>query len=475
MLGKLRFARRFASFEYDLAVVGGGPGGYVAAIKAAQLGFKTACIEKRGTLGGTCLNVGCIPAKALLNSSHKFVEAQHEFKNHGVICENVRADIPQMMKSKKKAVDGLTKGVEGLFKKNKVTYVKGAAAFSGKNELTVNGTDKLTAKNIIIATGSEPAALPGGILPIDEKNVLSSTGAMELQEAPKKLVVVGAGVIGLELGSVWSRLGSEVTIVEFMDKIGSGTDLEMGKTLKKILEKQGLKFHLKTKVTGGEVGADSVKVNLEGENVPATMEADKVLIGVGRKAHTEGLNLEAVGLKVDKAGKIPVNENLQTQQSHIYAIGDCVAGPMLAHKAEEDGIFVVESLAGETSHISYETVPWVIYTHPEIAWVGKTEEQLKEANINYKKGSFPFLANSRARANHETDGLVKVLTDSKTDRILGMHMVGPAAGEIIMEGVLGMEYGASSEDLARTCHAHPGFSEAIKEACLAAHSSPIHI
>lgn len=476
-----RMAKRgFASYDFDLAVIGGGPGGYVAAIKAAQLGLKTACIEKRGTLGGTCLNVGCIPAKALLNSSHKYYEAQHHLKTHGVLFDNLRPDWSSMLSVKEKSVTGLTKGVEGLFKKNGVAYKKGFGAFKDPHTLTVDNSDTFTAKNIIIATGSYPGNLPGGILPIDEQRVLSSTGAMDLKQIPKKMVVVGGGVIGLELGSVYTRLGTEVVVVEYLNRIAAGNDFEMSQHLQKSLTKLGMKFHLSAKVVGGETGSDGVKLklepaNAEAKNVPETIDAEYVLVSVGRRPYTDGLNLSNLGVGLDKLGRIEVNDHLQTlAHSHIYAIGDCVRGPQLAHKAEEEGIYVAEQLGGKGGHINYEAMPWVIYTHPELAFVGKTEEQLKAENIAYNKGVFPMMANSRARANHDTDGLVKVLADKKTDKILGVHILGSVAGEMIMEAVLGMEYGAASEDLARTCHAHPGYSEALKEACLATFSKPIH-
>jgi dihydrolipoamide dehydrogenase len=464
-------ARRFSSFDFDVAVVGGGPGGYVAAIKASQLGLKTACIEKRTTLGGTCLNVGCIPAKSLLNTTHKYMEASKEFARHGIQFEGLRFDVPSILKTKQKSVDGLTKGIEGLFKKNKVTHIRGFGKFKGDHELDVSG-QKVTAKNIIIATGSEPSNVPGGFLPIDEKTVLSNTGAMELPSAPKKLVVVGAGVIGLELGSVWSRLGTEVVFVEFLSKVAGPTDLEISNALQKVMEKQGMKFLLGTKVVGAEISADSVKLSLEGKET--SIEGDKVLVAVGRKAFTEGLGLETIGIPVDKQGRIEVNRYLQTKHSHIYAVGDCIKGMMLAHKAEEEGVFVAEHIAGHLGHVNYENIPSVIYTYPEVASVGKTEEQLKELGVEYKKGTFPFLANSRARANHDSDGFIKVLTDARTDRLLGCHFLGPNAGELIMEAALAMEYKAASEDVARTSHAHPGFCEAFKEACLSAHSKAIH-
>jgi dihydrolipoamide dehydrogenase len=401
----LRHLRRsFASYDYDVAIIGGGPGGYVAAIKAAQLGLKTACIDKRGALGGTCLNVGCIPAKALLNSSYKYYEALHHLKSHGITASDVKVDLAQMMQGKQKSVTGLTKGVEGLLKKNGVAYLKGTASFDSPNTIKVDGGSPISAKNIVIASGSVPSQVPGGFLPIDEQRVLSSTGAMELQQIPKSMAVIGAGVIGLELGSVYSRLGTDVKIIEFLPRISPGVDLETATQLQKILEKQGLKFHLGAKVVAGEKKSNSVVLSLEagqgGKDVPSTIEAEYVLVAVGRSSYTEGLNLKQVGITTDNRGRIEVNEHLQTtKHSHIYAIGDCTVGPMLAHKAEEEGVFVAEQLAGRGGHINYAAMPWVIYTHPEVAWVGKTEEQLKAENIAYKKGVFPFLANSRARTN----------------------------------------------------------------------------
>lgn len=475
-----RLVRSFASFDYDVAVIGAGPGGYVAAIKASQLGMKTACIEKRPTLGGTCLNVGCIPAKALLNSSLKYYEAKHSHHEYGVMMDNVRADVVQMMKTKEKAVTGLTKGVEMLFKKNAVTWIKGSAEFKDANTLLINGKDPISAQKFIIATGSEPSNLPGGILPIDEQRILSSTGAMALQTIPKKLVVVGAGVIGLELGSVWARLGTEVHIVEFLPRIAPGCDLEIASTLQKLLTKQGIQFHLGAKVVGGQVNSSGVQVSVEkvapdSPEVPASLEADYVLVAVGRRAYTQSLGLDHIDITTDRQGKITVGFNLQTpKHAHIYAIGDCIRGPMLAHKAEDEGIYVAERLASKPGHINYAAIPSVIYTHPELAGVGQTEEELKQQAVPYSKGTFPFLANSRAKANSETDGLVKVLAHKETNKLLGVHIVGPDAGEIIMEAVLGMEYGAGAEDIARTVHAHPGFSEAIKEACLATYSKPIN-
>lgn len=479
MLRKL-IKRNFASFDYDLAIIGGGPGGYVAAIKAAQLGLKTACIEKRGTLGGTCLNVGCIPAKALLNSSHKYWEASKHFKDHGILFDSVKVDFAQMMKQKEGAVTGLTRGVEGLLKKNGVTYLKGAGAFKDPNTITIDNANPIRAKNIVIATGSEPSPVPGNILPIDEKRVLSNVGAMALTEIPKKMVVIGAGVIGLELGSVYSRLGTEVIVVEYLNRIAPTLDLEVAQSLLKILTKQGLKFHLGAKVVGGDVREDSVRVRIEpaspdSKNVPDSIDADYTLVAVGRRAFTQGLHLDYIDVSRDKQGRVNVNDHLQTfRHAHIYAIGDSIRGPMLAHKAEEEGVFVAEHIAGHGGHINYEAMPAVIYTWPEVAQVGKTEEELKALNIPYTKGSFPFMANSRARANQDMDGFCKTLAHKDTNQLLGMHILGPHAGEIIMEGVIGMEYGAAAEDIARTTHAHPGFVEAIKESCLATYTKTIN-
>jgi dihydrolipoamide dehydrogenase len=469
--------RLFSSFGYDLAVIGGGPGGYVAAIKASQLGLRTVCIEKRGTLGGTCLNVGCIPAKALLNSSHKYMEAEKHFKEHGILFDSLNLDFESMMKTKEQSVSGLTRGVEGLLKKNGVAYIKGVASFKNPHTLLVNNSEEVYAKNIVIATGSEPSPLPGNVIEIDENRVLSNTGAMALKKVPKKLTVIGAGVIGLELGSVYSRLGTEVTVVEYLNRLAPTLDQEVAASLQKILAKQGLNFLLNTKVVGGTVGPESVVVNLDSSDpsVPKSLESDYVLVAVGRRAFTQGLHLDYIDVTRDKQGRVHVNDHLQTlRYAHIYAIGDCIRGPMLAHKAEEEGIFVAEHINGHPGHLNYDAMPAVIYTMPEVAQVGKTEETLKLLNIPYTKGNFPFLANSRARANNETDGFVKVLAHKESNILLGVHIIGPMAGEIIMEPVLGMEYGASAEDLARTCHAHPGFGEAIKEACLATYSKTIN-
>ena len=469
-----------AAKEYDLAVIGGGPGGYVAAIKGGQRGLKTICIEKRGTLGGTCLNVGCIPSKALLNATHKYHEAQHVFKDLGIVAKEISIDFAQLMKQKDKSVGGLTSGIEFLFKKNKVDYAKGWGKFVSPTEidvdLTSGGTERIKAKNIIIATGSEPSPLPGNVIPIDEKFVVSSTGALALPSIPKRLVVIGGGVIGLEMGSVYARLGSQVTVVEYMDRICPAMDIEVTSQFKKLLEKQGFKFLLKTKVVGGKGAADGCKVEIEPAEGGArqTLDCDVILVSTGRRAYTQGLQLEKAGLAADKYGRVEINDHLQTKVSNIWAIGDVVKGAMLAHKAEEEGIAAVENILGEAGHVNYDAIPGVIYTHPEVASVGKTEEELKSAGVKFSKGVFPFMANSRARTNHEAEGMVKILTDKETDRILGVHIIGPNAGEMIAEGVLGMEYGASAEDIARTCHAHPTLSEAFKEACMAAYDKSIH-
>ncbi len=460
--------------QFDLIVIGGGPGGYVAAIRAAQLGMSVACVEKRGTLGGTCLNVGCIPSKALLNSSHKFEDAREHFASYGIKAK-VELDLPGMLKQKDDAVSSLTKGIEGLFKKNKVTYVQGAAAFSGKNEITVNSKDTYTAKNFIIATGSESMPLPG--VEVDEKRIVSSTGALTLSKVPEHMVVVGGGVIGLELGSVWRRLGAKVTVVEFLERIGGAMDAEVAKQFQRALEKQGFAFKLGMKVTGAKQDAKSITLNLEPAKGGAaeTLSADVVLVSIGRRPYTQGLNLEAAGLKTDERGRIPVDAHLRTNVSHIYAIGDVIVGPMLAHKAEEEGVAVAETLAGQKGHVNYDVIPGVVYTHPEVANVGKTEEELKAAGVAYKVGKFPMMANSRARSVADAEGFVKILADATTDRVLGVHILAADAGTIIHEACIAMEFGASSEDIARTCHAHPTLNEAVKEAALAVAGRPIHI
>ncbi|KAJ1963035.1 dihydrolipoamide dehydrogenase precursor [Dimargaris xerosporica] len=468
-----------ATTEHDLVVIGGGPGGYVAAIKAAQLGLKTACVEKRGSLGGTCLNVGCIPSKSLLNNTHLLHMAKHDFTKRGIDVGQVQVNLGQMMKQKEESVSSLTKGIEFLFKKNKVDYVKGHGRFAGPNEVVVDllegGQQTLKAKNFIIATGSEPSPLPG--LEVDEKQIVTSTGALALEKVPEKMIVIGGGVIGLELGSVWSRLGADVTVVEYMDSIGSGMDAQMAKAFQRILQKQGLKFKLSTKVVNSEKKDGKVTLNVESAKggKAESLEADVVMVAVGRRPYTENLGLDKVGVEVNKRGQVTIGERfVASQHSHIRCIGDATFGPMLAHKAEEEGIAAVEDIAGGHGHVNYDAVPSVIYTSPEVAWCGKTEEQVKEAGIKYNLGVFPLSANSRAKANGDTEGLVKIISDAETDRILGCHIISSTAGEMIAEAVLAMEYGASSEDVARTCHAHPTVSEAFKEACMAAYDKPIH-
>ena len=463
--------------NFDLIVIGGGPGGYVCAIRAAQLGLKTACVESRGTLGGTCLNVGCIPSKSLLNSSELFSKAKNQFSNIGIETGDVKLNLNRMMTNKSKSVQILTKGVEFLFKKNKVTYIKGKGVLFSKNDVVVYQDNKKTSyksKNIVIATGSSSVSLSG--INIDEKNIISSTGALSLEKVPTNLVIIGGGYIGLEMGSVWSRLGSKVTVIEYLDHITPGMDREISKEFQKILTKQGIKFLLENKVTSVKNKNNQVLVDFVDNktNKKSSLECDKVLVSVGRKPYTEGLNLTKLGIKKDKAGRIEVNKNFQTSLENIYAIGDVIKGPMLAHKAEEEGIAVAEILAGQSGHVNYDVVPGVIYTSPEVAAVGKTEEDLKNLKINYKVGKFPFLANSRAKVNNESEGFVKILADAKTDKVLGVHIIGPHCGDMIAEMALAMEFGASSEDIARTCHAHPTHTEAIKEAALAVDKRPIH-
>jgi len=463
--------------NFDLIVIGGGPGGYVCAIRAAQLGLKTACVESRGALGGTCLNVGCIPSKSLLNLSENFYKAKKDFNQQGIEIEGIKLNIEKMMSNKNKSIQVLTKGVEFLFKKNKVTYLKGKGVIFSKNDVVVYDNNKKTnykTKNIVIATGSEVASLPG--IKIDEKNIISSTGALSLNKVPKKLAVIGGGYIGLEMGSVWSRLGSEVTVIEYLDFITPGMDKEISNEFKKILTKQGIKFKMGSKVNSVKNISSKVLINYTDikNSKDETLEVDKVLVSVGRKPYTEGLNLTKVGVKKDNKGRIETNEKLQTSIQNIYAIGDVIKGPMLAHKAEDEGIAVAEILAGQAGHVNYDVIPGVIYTSPEVATVGKTEEQLKKENKDYKVGKFPFLANSRAKVNNETEGFVKILADSKSDKVLGVHIIGPHCGDMIAEMALAMEFGASAEDIARTCHAHPTHTEAIKEAALAVDKRPIH-
>ncbi|KAK0088098.1 hypothetical protein PV325_013194 [Microctonus aethiopoides] len=470
--------RRYAStIDADIVVIGAGPGGYVAAIKAAQLGMKTVCVEKNPTLGGTCLNVGCIPSKSLLNNSHYYHMAHSgDLNNRGVVVGDVKLDLDKLLEQKDNVVKALTGGIAGLFKKNKVEWVKGHGKISGKNQVTALSPDgsvntTINTKNILIATGSEVTPFAG--LEIDEKQIVSSTGALSLNPVPKRLIVIGAGVIGLELGSVWQRLGSEVTAVEFMTSIGgAGIDGEVSKTMQKIMTKQGLNFKLGTKVTGAEKVGSEIKVSIEDAKDPSkkeTLACDVLLVCVGRRPYTQNLGLEELGIERDEKGRVPVNNRFQTVIPNIYAIGDCIHGPMLAHKAEDEGIITVEGIAGGAVHIDYNCVPSVVYTHPEVGWVGKTEEDLKKEGIEYKIGKFPFMANSRAKTNLETDGFAKVLACKNTDKILGVHMIGPVAGELINEAVLAMEYGASAEDVARVCHAHPTCSEALREAHLAAY------
>ena len=464
--------------NFDLVVIGGGPGGYVCAIRAAQLGLKTACVESRGALGGTCLNVGCIPSKSLLNLSENYNKAKKDFNNQGIEISDIKLNINKMMSNKEKSVQVLTKGVEFLLKKNKVTYIKGKGVIFSKNDVVVyeNNNKKINikAKNIVIATGSSPTSLPG--IEIDEKNIVSSTGALSFSEVPKELIIIGGGYIGLEMGSVWSRLGSKVTVVEYLDFITPGMDREISNEFKKILTKQGIRFKLNNKVTAVTNKKNKVVVDYTNNTTTAKerKECDKVLVSVGRKPYTEGLNLSKIGIKKDNKGRIEVNEKLQTSLKNIYAIGDVIKGPMLAHKAEEEGIAVAEIIAGQAGHVNYDVIPGVIYTSPEVATVGKTEEQLKEENKSYKVGKFPFMANSRAKVNNETEGFVKILADSKTDKVLGVHIIGPHSGDMIAEMALAMEFGASAEDIARTCHAHPTHTEAIKEAALAVDNRPIH-
>jgi len=464
--------------HFDLIIIGAGPGGYVAAIRAAQLGLKTACIEKRGTLGGTCLNVGCIPSKALLHSSEKFEETRDHLAEHGVKVGKVELDLDTLMARKDKVVDGLTKGIAGLFKKNKVTSITGSARIARAGEVVVSTDGKdtsYTADNILIATGSEVAPLPG--VEIDEDRIVSSTGALSLDKVPKHLVVVGGGYIGLEMGSVWRRLGSKVTVVEFLDAIVPNMDGEVGKAMHKTLAKQGMEFKLGTKVTGAKSTKTKVALTVE----PAaggdaeTIDCDIVLVSIGRVPFTANLGLAEAGVEMDGRGVIQVDGNFKTNVDGIYAIGDVIPGPMLAHKAEEEGIACVERLAGQATHINYDAIPSVVYTWPEAASVGKTEEQLKDAGIAYNKGNFPFMANSRARANGDAEGFVKILADAATDEVLGVHIIGPDAGTMIAELALAMEFGASSEDIARTCHAHPTLNEAVKEAALAVEGAPIHM
>ena len=462
--------------KFQAVVIGGGPGGYVCAIRLAQLGLKTACIESRGSLGGTCLNIGCIPSKSLLNLSEEFHKVK-DLSNKGIEVGQVKLNLPKMMKSKDKAVTVLTKGVEFLLKKNKVTYFKGTGSFKSKNEILIkdieNKETHVEADKIIIATGSLPVSLPG--VKFDEKVIVSSTGALKLEQVPKKMVVVGGGYIGLEMGSVWSRLGTEVHVVEFLDHITPGMDKEISTEFMKILKKQKINFHLQHKVEQIKKNSTNAIVStLDKEGKKKDFDCDVVLVSVGRKPNTIGLNLDKVNIDLDKKNRIKTDKNFKTNQDNIYAIGDVIAGPMLAHKAEDEGIAVAENIAGQSGHVNYDTIPGVIYTTPEVASIGKTEEQLKELNIKYKIGKFSFMANSRAKAIDDAEGFVKILADEKTDKVLGAHLIGPHAGELIAEIGVAMEFGASSEDIARTCHAHPTFSEAVKEAALSVDKRAIH-
>ena len=464
------------SDKFQAVVIGGGPGGYVCAIRLAQLGLKTACIESRGSLGGTCLNVGCIPSKSLLNLSEEFHKVKN-LSNKGIEVGEVKLNLDKMMKSKEKAVTVLTKGVEFLLKKNKVTYYKGVGSFKSKNEISIidtgNNETLIFSEKVIIATGSVPVALPG--ISFDEKIIVSSTGVLKLDKVPKKLMVVGGGYIGLEMGSVWSRLGSEVHVVEFLDHITPGMDKEISDEFMKILKKQGIKFHMQHKVEKiTKKNSSAIVLTVDKDGNRKDFDCDVVLVSVGRKPNTEGLNLEKIGLNLDHKNRIQTDKNFKTNLENIYAIGDVITGPMLAHKAEDEGIAVAENIAGQSGHVNYDTIPGVIYTTPEVASIGKTEEQLKESNIKYKIGKFSFMANSRAKAIDDTEGFVKILADEKTDKVLGAHLIGPHAGELIAEIGVAMEFGASSEDIARTCHAHPTFSEAIKEAALSVDKRAIH-
>ena len=456
--------------NFDAIVIGGGPGGYNAAIRLGQLGLTAACVDKRGTFGGTCLNIGCIPSKALLHASERFHEAHTDFAKLGIKA-TVELDLPAMMAQKDKVVGELTKGVEFLFRKNKVEGIVGEARIAAPGKVEVKGKDgavrSLTAKHIIIATGSDVAPLPG--VTIDEQQIVSSTGAIALKQVPKKLLVVGAGVIGLELGSVWKRLGSEVTVIEFLDRITPGIDLEVSKQFQRILAKQGMTFQLSTKVTGVEKKKTGLAVTVEpaagGEK--SVIEADVMLVAIGRRPYTDNLGLDKVGVALDKRGRVVTDNHYKTNVPGIYAVGDCREGLMLAHKAEDEAVAVAELIAGKAGHVNYDAIPSVVYTFPEVATVGKTEEELKAAGVAYKVGKFPFTANARAKTIASTDGFVKILADAKTDRVLGCHIIGPEAGNLLAEAVLAMEFGASSEDIARTCHSHPTLTEAVRQAAMA--------
>jgi len=463
--------------EFDLVVIGGGPGGYTGAIRAAQLGMKVACVEKRKTLGGTCLNVGCIPSKALLSFSEKYEDAREHFADIG-INTSVKLDLEKMLSKKNKVVDDLCKGIESLFAKNKITKLVGTGKILDQNTIEItNGTalEKIKAKNILIATGSEVIDIPS--VTVDEKSIVSSTGALSLPKVPKELVVIGGGYIGLELGSVWRRLGSKVTVVEFADRIVPALDGEIGKSFHKILEKQGFNFILNTKVLKAEKKGGGVTITLSdvSDSKQSQISCDVVLVSIGRRPNTDGLGLKEAGIVLDERARINVNDHFQTNISNIYAVGDVIRGPMLAHKAEEEAIAAVEIMNGQAGHVNYKLIPGVVYTHPEVASVGETEEELKKNGVDYKVGKFPFLANSRARSVGDNDGMVKLLACAKTDRILGAHIIGPDAGTLIAEVVAYMEFGGAAEDIARTCHAHPTLNEAIKEAALAIDKRTINL
>ncbi|WP_113913230.1 dihydrolipoyl dehydrogenase [Roseovarius dicentrarchi] len=459
--------------SYDVIIIGSGPGGYVAAIRCAQLGLKTACVEGRETLGGTCLNVGCIPSKALLHASHMLHEAEHNFAAMGLKGKSPSVDWKQMQAYKQDTIDGNTKGIEFLFKKNKIDWIKGWASIPEAGKVKV-GEDIHEAKNIIIASGSEPASLKG--VEVDEETVVSSTGALKLDKIPKKMVVIGAGVIGLEMGSIYGRLGAEVTVIEYLDAITPGMDSEVQKTFQRILKKQGLKFVMGAAVQSCEVknGKATVKYTLRKKETEAEIEADTVLLATGRRPYTGGLGLDKIGVELSERGQIKTGDDWQTNVKGIYAIGDAIDGPMLAHKAEDEGMACAEVLAGNHGHVNYGLIPGVIYTHPEVANVGATEDALKEEGRDYKVGKFSFMGNGRAKANFAADGFVKILADKETDRILGCHIIGPSAGDLIHEVCVAMEFGAAAQDLAMTCHAHPTYSEAVREAALACGDGAIH-
>jgi dihydrolipoamide dehydrogenase len=462
--------------RYDVVVIGGGPGGYVGAIRAAQLGLRTACVDPRGSLGGTCLNIGCIPSKALLQSSEKFAETRNTLSEHGIKVGEVTLDLGQMMARKDRVVAGLTRGVEFLFRKNKVNWLKGTGRIVAPGGVAVSAADGVTqeveADAIIIATGSESTPLPG--IMIDERRILSSTGALSLDHVPERLAVIGGGYIGIELGSVWQRLGAQVTVIELLDRIVPTMDGELSSGLQRVLTRQGIAFQLGAKLTGLSETADTILLEIEGPE-RRIMEIDAMLVAVGRRPFTQGVGLDQLGVACDPQGRVVVDDGFATNIPGVYAIGDVIRGPMLAHKAEEEGIAIAERLAGQMPHVNYDAIPAVVYTWPEVASVGKSEEQLKSAAIAYRTGKFPFAANARARANGDTEGFVKILAETATDRVLGVHIIGPDAGTLIAEATLAIEFGASAEDIARTCHAHPTLSEAVKEAALADDGRAIHI